>query len=236
MSKSSIFKLNRLSSFKFSRFILFFLINSFCFSSCNQNRNEKKWDEKINKTEVTKKSTLHKKQSSQELNIDIQPYHGLSSDLTFYIYNKLRKLHPRVKLLPDIQLPERAYYKPRNRYRADTLIFLQRKAAMPNHVIIGLTNKDISTDKDSIYDWGVMGLGYQPGQACIISTHRLSKNNLKEQFFKVVIHELGHTQGLDHCIRQTCLMADAKGKNNLNNEDSFCEKCKQHLILRGFNL
>jgi archaemetzincin len=103
-------------------------------------------------------------------------------------------------------------------------------------VTVGLTNKDISTDNGNIPDWGVMGLGYQPGKSCVVSTFRLSKRNLKEQYFKVAIHELGHTQGLPHCPNKTCLMTDAEGKNNTDKENGFCEKCKAFLIAKGWKL
>ena len=201
---------------------------------CN-NDTKVKEQVKFEKIQV-KKSNLIQKPKAPELYIDIQPYEGLDDELSKYIFKELSKVHPRVSMLPLISLPQRAYYKPRNRYRADTLIYLQKNVAKPNHVILGLTHKDISTDNNNIYDWGVMGLGYQPGNACVVSTFRLKKMNLKEQFYKVAIHELGHTQGLDHCPNKTCLMTDAEGKNNTDNEKGFCEKCKSHLIKKGFNL
>lgn len=56
-----------------------------------------------------------------------------------------------------------------------------------------MTNKNISTTKGKYYDWGVMGLGYCPGVSCVVSTYRLSKkilmnNYLKFQFMKLGIH------------------------------------------------
>ena len=101
---------------------------------------------------------------------------------------------------------------------------------------IGLTNKDISTDNGNIIDWGVMGLAYMPGKSCTVSPFRLSKKNINEQYFKVAIHELGHTQGLPHCLGVLCLMTDAKGKNKTDKEKGFCNKCKLFLINKGWNL
>jgi archaemetzincin len=168
--------------------------------------------------------------------IHIQPFDGLNTDLVQHIFNELKKVHPKVDLLKSIPLPKRAYYSPRKRYRADTLIYVMRSKTRDRHVTIGLTNKDISTDKGKVKDYGVMGLGYQPGKACIVSTFRLSKSNLKEQFFKVAVHELGHTQGLAHCSDEKCLMTDAKGENNTDKEDGFCDKCKAYLVSKGWNL
>ncbi|MFB9845298.1 hypothetical protein [Mucilaginibacter ginsenosidivorans] len=103
-------------------------------------------------------------------------------------------------------------------------------------VVIGLTDKDISTRKGSINDWGIMGLGFQPGNACVISTFRLSKERRMDQFYKLALHELGHTQGLPHCNKRTCLMRDAEGGNHLDEETGFCESCRSFLKSKGWLL
>lgn len=95
---------------------------------------------------------------------------------------------------------------------------------------------DISTSKGEIKDWGVMGLGYCPGKSCVASSFRLSAQKRQQQFFKVAIHELGHTQGLAHCANKTCLMRDAEGSNYLNEETGFCENCKAVLVKKGWKL
>lgn len=104
------------------------------------------------------------------------------------------------------------------------------------HVTIGLTTNDISTTKGQIEDYGIMGLGYQPGSSCVVSTFRLNKKNLQEQFFKVSIHELGHTAGLPHCKVLNCFMRDAEGRNHLEEETDFCTTCKSHLLSKGWTL
>lgn len=220
----------------FHKVVLIGLFLAILFSTCSEQKAECEFKEETRIVKVNHDKLKVKVNTVQELYFDIQPYEGLNKELINHIFNELSKVHSNVKLLPVIPLPKRAYYKPRNRYRADTLIFLQRQLAKPGHVILGLTNKDISTDNGEVYDWGVMGLGYQPGQACVVSTHRLSKNKLKEQYYKVAIHELGHTQGLAHCPDITCLMTDAKGKNNTDKEKGFCSKCKTHMNKKGFRL
>lgn len=97
-----------------------------------------------------------------------------------------------------------------------------------------MTDKDISTKKGDVVDWGVMGLAFCPGEACVASSFRLSKNVKLMQLFKVSIHELGHTQGLPHCAVNSCLMRDAKGRNPTNEEKGFCKSCKSILIDRGW--
>ena len=92
----------------------------------------------------------------------------------------------------------------------------------------------ISTTKNEIKDFGVMGLGFRPGNACVASSFRLSKQNKLDQLFKVAIHELGHTQGLPHCEVKTCFMRDAEGKNQTNDEKEFCSSCKIKLEKKGW--
>ena len=80
---------------------------------------------------------------------------------------------------------------------------------------------------------GVDGVDLQPGNAGVASDFRLrNKNN----FFKVVIHELGHTAGLPHCPEKICFMRDAEGGDPTGEEKEFCEKCKGYLKSKGWKL
>ncbi|MBC7688798.1 MAG: hypothetical protein H7211_11530, partial [Aquabacterium sp.] len=131
-------------------------------------------------------------------------------------------------------MPAAAYYKPRNRYRAPVVLtYLNTYSGYDK--IIGITAKDISTTKNAIYDWGVMGLGSCPGKACVISTFRLrtpNKNLFNERFLKVALHELGHTMGLQHCTySSTCFMEAAEGtiKSVDRETKSLCTNCKKLL-------
>jgi archaemetzincin len=128
-------------------------------------------------------------------------------------------------------LPAAAYYKPRNRYRAEVLLtYLNTYSGYDK--IIGITKKDISTTKDKIYDWGVMGLGFCPGKACVISTFRIKTPNkilFNERFLKIALHEIGHTIGLPHCTYSTtCFMKSAEGtiKSVDRETKSLCSNCK----------
>jgi archaemetzincin len=168
--------------------------------------------------------------------IYIQPFSDLPSTYTSYVVSELKKFYPDITLLKPVSLPQQSWYKPRNRYRADSLIYWLKNKAKNGEVIIGLTSKDISTTKNEIKDFGVMGLGFTPGKACVISTFRLNKQNLKQQFFKVSIHELGHTQGLNHCPVKTCFMRDAEGGNPTDEEKELCILCKEQLIRKGWIL
>jgi archaemetzincin len=123
-----------------------------------------------------------------------------------------------VEVLPEVPMPQSAYYKPRDRYKAEGLLdALEGKPAPRFTKIIGLTTRDISTTKGEIEDWGIFGLGELGGRSCVVSTFRLRAGKASTPVFqarlvKVVNHELGHTFGLDHCPSAGCFMQDAGGK------------------------
>ena len=186
--------------------------------------------------------------TSVNITLDIQPFTGITGREVNYVAEALRKAYPLITVKKTIPLPQTAYYAPRNRYRADSLINFLSKQTPENHVTIGLTVKDISATKDKIADWGVMGLGFCPGNACIASSFRLPRcetpsrcqtvENCKtlDQLYKVAIHEAGHTQGLPHCPVKYCFMRDAEGGNPTDEEKEFCSKCRVFLKAKGWNL
>ncbi len=221
---------------KIIKLILIILLFSFCSQNEGSIDDIKNENNNNQKPAVAKKELGEKHVSPQALNIDILPFEGIPQSITDHVFKELSKILTNLNLLKPIALPKRAYYAPRNRYRADTLIYILRNATEDGHVTMGLTNKDISAEKGKVFDYGIMGLAYQPGKSCVVSTYRLSKKNINEQFFKVAIHELGHTQGLPHCPNKTCLMTDAEGKNKTDNESGFCDKCKLFLKGKGWKL
>ena len=167
--------------------------------------------------------------NGEEITILIQPFEDVKPKQLEEISENIRKIYPKIKILEPIDFPKNAFYQPRNRYRADSIIKYLRTKTPNNCVTLALTNKDISVTKGKVADFGVMGLGYRPGNACVASSFRLNPKNKNEQFYKIAIHELGHTQGLKHCPDKTCFMRDAEGKNPTNEEKYFCQNCKKVL-------
>lgn len=145
-----------------------------------------------------------------------------------------------VEALPEKPLPKVAYYKPRDRYKADDIVDEVCKQEPASALkILALTTRDISTTNEKSDDWGIMGLGQIGGRACVVSTFRLRKGKADDALFnarlvKVVNHELGHTWGLGHCEVAGCLMQDAKGKIATMDAESGkpCEKCSDKLPLK----
>ena len=163
------------------------------------------------------------------ITILVQPFKDLKPESVKFVTDEVKKVYPNLKILDPMDLPKNAYYTERKRYKADSIIKFLSNKTEKGFVTIGLTSKDISTTKGKIKDFGIMGLGYRPGKACVASNFRLNKEKIDEQLFKIAIHELGHTQGLEHCPEKTCFMRSAEGKNPTDEETDFCLKCKTFL-------
>ena len=74
-------------------------------------------------------------------------------------------------------VPNMAYYKPNNRYRADKILNWLSKT-YPGDRVIAITSHDISTTSGNIYDWGVFGLGSLVNNTSITSVYRF-KNKIQ---------------------------------------------------------
>lgn len=132
-------------------------------------------------------------------------------------------------------LPDSLKVKGSNKYNSQKILsFLTKKYGKLDGKILGLTSKDISVDERILNgvkykNWSVLGLGSLGGKRCVVSTYRLSYNK-KDRLSKVVIHEIGHNLGLNHCEKDShCLMNDAKGTASTIDKEkkimcSFCVK------------
>lgn len=200
---------------------LFFLLLAIAIIRCNQSSNS------LNNS---------RKNNTGKFTVALMPYKGFDTTLLNDVLKEVEVFYKcNAIIVPVSNLPANAFYTPRQRYKADSLLVFQKQLAKGGiRSVIGFTAKDIST---STPDWGVFGLGYCPGKACIISTYRLQKASattvqLKERLLKVVLHELGHNLGLPHCTyNKECLLADAGGTiKQVDKERKWlCNHCTQIL-------
>lgn len=179
--------------------------------------------------------------------IGLQPIGPYDKEQLQFIKNELQGFFKtQVVILKETAMPASFLNTGKGeRYSADSLIrWLARTAPDSIFKVVGLTHKDIFTTKyangqikkpENTYAvWGIFGMGFKPGKSCVVSDHRLHTNNSQQfnhRFRTVVIHELGHNQGLDHCPTKNCIMSDANEsiKTVDNSSDQYCKKCTDKL-------
>lgn len=177
---------------------------------------------------------------SKPLTVALLPYKNFDTALIGFIKTEITNFYINcdVVVMPEKNLPAFAYYKPRNRFKADSLLRYQKGFNIEGaRSVVGLTASDISTKKSTNADWGVFGLGYCPGKSAVVSTYRLKRSShsieqFKQRLSKVVLHELGHNFGLPHCTtNKECLMNDAIGQiKQVDRERRWlCDNCRKLL-------
>lgn len=199
---------------KISQIILFLLTQVLFFSACKENRFAKA-DKPV---------------------VFLQPLEFSDTPTLSFLKDSIEKFYSvAIVVAAEKNFPLNCYYLPRNRYRADSTIkWLKQIKPDSATSIVGITNEDVSVNKGVHKDYGVMGLGYKPGNACVVSTFRLrktatSQKHFRERLFKVVVHEMGHNFGLYHCPDETCIMVNAEGQMKLDGEKDLCNSCKAKL-------
>ena len=168
------------------------------------------------------------------VHIDLQPFGDFTQKEANQLKEELEKhLVPinlsEIEVLPKKDIPSSCLYKPRNRYWAGNILgFLKQQNQGSDFVTIGLTHRDISTSIHGNYNYGIMGLSFRPGNACVVSTFRLKR---KDDLWKVTTHEFLHSRGLPHCKKDDlkCLMQDAHGKNTFYMKNGLCQDCQNSL-------
>lgn len=173
----------------------------------------------------------------QPLKICLYRYHNFSISKAMYLKEKLQRVYPTIELMPEpIQLPKQYYYAPRNRYSGRGLLrdLSQYKQST---VVLGLTNEVIYEPNEKSPTFGIFGISPVGGHVAVISSTLPSrKKHSDEHLVKLMMHELGHSFGLNHCKDEHCFMVDAKHGNKFSKTPSFCPQCKAFLNMKGWKL
>ena len=75
-----------------------------------------------------------------------------------------------------------------------------------------------------------MGISRTDKGLSVVTTSRFKTKATTQLYFnRLMLHELGHAFGLNHCSDKNCIMVDAKGKNQFGHTPSFCSRCKEFL-------
>jgi archaemetzincin len=169
--------------------------------------------------------------------VHIIPLGPVKKETILYAKEAIKEFYGAEVILEQVA-PLNNKYKRSGQYRyaADSILHYFNQRGTYRLI---LTEQDIAIFHNTKKtDWGVFGLGQLNGTTAVVSAfkNRLGRNAGKEVFKKrirkVVIHELGHNLGLNHCTHDTfCVMSAAGGKAtqvDLEREE-FCSFCKLKL-------
>ena len=148
------------------------------------------------------------------MHVDIVPVGDVPAPIKRAASAGLRSVYGCDAMLHDARtLPEDAYDESRGQYRAEAFIELAGRVGSAEKNI-ALTTEDLFYRRRNY----VFGLAYLSGDGSVVSTYRLQTaadggrlNRSEDEVFagrvrKEVVHEIGHTLGLEHCDDERCVM------------------------------
>lgn len=170
---------------------------SMCLLSCNHNN-------EVGVQDVTKDTVTSKTVPT----VCLYTLGNVSKNLREAMLDSLKAHYPKCKYVGNITLDKKAMTTKRKdhvRYRADLLNKQLKIFKSDSTIVIGLTQADIGLDNfRNRPHSGIMGLASGIGTGvAVFSSYR---PHGYEQLFSVMLHEIGHTQGLRHCPDTNCMM------------------------------
>jgi len=135
-------------------------------------------------------------------------------------------------------LRETAFDEKRKQYRSHAILSEVQGCAIKNPDmtrVLGVVDADIFVPELNF----VFGEAVCPGKAALISLWRLRPEFYGDapdvelfsaRVMKETVHELGHTLGLRHCSRPSCVMRFSNGISDTDVKQSlFCDRCYLHV-------
>jgi len=172
------------------------------------------------------------------MRVDVVPIGDVPAQVKRQASTALRSVFGAEVSLQEAQaLPPSAYDSGRDQYRAEELIDLASRIGS-GQKNVGITTADLFYRRRNY----VFGLAYLDGNASVVSTNRLqtssdggfSKKPASEIFAdrvrKEVVHEIGHTLGLEHCQNARCVMNFSPTVREVDvKEEALCGSCQRTL-------
>lgn len=168
--------------------------------------------------------------------VDIVPIGDVPAQVKREASTALRSVYDLDVTVHDEQsIPEGTFDRSRNQYRAEEFIELASRVGSGDKNI-GITPHDLFYRRRNY----VFGLAYLNGNGSVISTYRLQTSSdggittkpqsevFADRVRKEVVHEIGHTFGLEHCDNSKCVMSFSPTVREVDvKEENLCGTCSR---------
>ena len=177
------------------------------------------------------------KQTEKVRNISLYLYDDFPVQKAQMLADAIKETYPSVSIQKEpLVLPKEHYNRERKRYSGTGLLKDLSKLRKGN-VVLGLTDEIIFKANELSPTYGIFGVSPVGAYVAVISSTRPSgKQHSNDHLVKLMMHELGHSFGLNHCSNQHCFMVDAEHGNKFSQTPSFCNDCKAFLNNKGWKI